>query len=127
MTEDAPAELEPHGWLQLTVQQPMWGWRVRKPRVAVDGQIVPTAFGPNRIALPPGTHHVKITPPFRLIKVEREVEVREGQVAELWYALPLARSHAGSIGLHPQPNHAARYLLLVGAIIVIGLIMTMLR
>ena len=126
-TEDTPAELGPHGWLRLIVQQPLRGWRVSVPRVVVDGRIVPTAFGANTIPLFPGRHHVQVTPPFRLIKVECEVDVREGQVSQLWYSLPLARSHAGSIGPHPQPNHAARYLLLVGAFIVVGMIVTMLR
>ena len=127
MTENAPAEPGPHGWLQLTVQQPLRGWRVSSPRVLIDGRVVAMTFGPNTIPLPPGTHHVQVTPPFRLIKVECQVDVGEGLVSELWYSLPLARGHAGSIGPHPQPNHAARYLLLIGAIIVVGLIVTMLR
>ena len=127
MTEIAPAEPGPHGWLQLTVQQPMRGWRVSPPLVLIDGRVVATTFGPNTIPLPPGTHQVQVTPPFRLIKVECQVDVREGQVSELWYSLPLARGHAGSIGPHPQPNHAARYLLLIGAFIIVGLMVTMLR
>ena len=127
MTENAPAELGPHGWLQLTVQQPLRGWRVSPPLVLIDGRIVATTFGPSTIPLPPGTHQVQVTPPFRLIKVECQVDVREGQVSELWYSLPLAIPHAGSIGPHPQPNHAARYLLLIGAFIIVGLIVTMLR
>jgi hypothetical protein len=127
MTENASAERGPHGWLQLTVQQPLPGWRVSPPRVLIEGRTGASTFGPNTILLPPGTHQVQVTPPFRLIKVECQVDVREGQVSELWYSLPLARGHVGSIGPLPQPNHAARYLLLVGAFIVVGLIVTVLR
>jgi|GEM_PF-6612667 len=105
----------------------MLGWRVSAPRVLVAGRDVQAALGPNTIQLPPGKHQVKVRPPFRLIKAECAVDVREGQVTELWYSLPMARPHAGSIGPHPQPNHGSRYLLLVGAFLVVGLIVTMLR
>lgn len=127
MKELTPIPRGPHGWLELTVQPPMRGWNAHEPTVLVDGGIVAAGFGTTRIPLTPGVHHVKVTPAWKLIHVECDVAITDGEVSQLWYALPLARPHAGSIGPAPQPNHAQRYLLLIAAFIVIGLIVTLLR
>ena len=116
------------GHLRLTVQNTLLGKPALGVRARVDDEPVTIRAGENLIALDAGRHKVEMS--TLLVggsgDASAEVDVPAHGQAALWYAPPFNRAIAGRLGDRPQRPAGTWFLLLVAAIIVLGMLYTLL-
>ncbi|GAC69202.1 hypothetical protein [Gordonia soli] len=78
-----------------------------KPKVAINGQLVPpTGWGRNVYSVPPGQHHVSVHVPYFLPSqvgpADATLVAHPGHITEVEYRAPLWAFSRGSLGPAPQ-------------------------
>ncbi|MFT3899170.1 MAG: hypothetical protein QM728_02860 [Gordonia sp. (in: high G+C Gram-positive bacteria)] len=97
----------PQGLVLTTKYFPLaWILAFLKPKVAINGQLIPAQWGANSIPLPPGQHHVHVHVPYflpsRLGPADLMVNIAPQQTVPLEYRAPMWAFSPGSMGAAPQ-------------------------
>lgn len=101
------------------------------PRVLLNGHHVATHSGTNDFHLAPGPYQVDVSVQWmrQYGQASARVDVRPGQVAELWYAAPWHQFTTGNIGPTKQPHKGLEVMvavtvgsLLIGCCVAMSLI-----
>lgn len=109
-----------HGAILLTLQGNALTTGLT-PAVHLDGHRVSGAFGPTLYPLRPGRHRVDVHTQWlrRYGQAGMEVDVREGQVVPVSYAVPWHQFTTGSIGHETQKRKGVGVLVAMLAVVVL--------
>lgn len=94
--------------IELTAKYPALfaiGYAWFRPKVLLDGQLVPGAWGHNAYTVPPGQHHLDVYVPStgpQMGRTSLVVEARPGRPTQLEYRAPWYGYMAGALGPPPQ-------------------------
>jgi hypothetical protein len=84
-----------------------WIFMLIKPKIMINGHLIPGQWGRNVIPMPAGQHHVHVHVPYfipsRIGPADLQVPLQPGQSVELEYRAPLFAFSPGAMGPGPQP------------------------
>lgn len=118
-----PAPDAPTGFIELTLQGSAITATPVTPSVRVNGYPMRVAYGPNRLAMPPGRAFIEIDCQWMLTygKASIDVEVPAHGSVPVFYAPPYHQFSRGAIGTEPQRRPGLAGVFGIIAAIVIGL------
>lgn len=114
-----------YGAINLTLQGNHMTTSMLAPKVTFNKQPIPASFGTTLIPAPVGRHKVEVSAQWMRTygQAELDVDVAEGQVVPVYYAMPYHQFTRGAIGHEKQKRPGVGGLIAILAVILVPLLL----